>query len=132
MAGFTTGHPCIYRPYTFASGTFGTGLGRAPPPPPPLGGEGRGLRGAEARRLALARLSPNQLFAEAVEAVLSPMTRSLGLIFVSQLEGAVMGSPLPLGQSLLIAWPQAVGLIAATIVLFVVGYVAFQRQEVRA
>ena len=81
---------------------------------------------------ALARLSPNQLFAEAVEAVLSPMTRSLGLIFVSQLEGAVMGSPLPLGQSLLIAWPQAVGLIAATIVLFVVGYVAFQRQEVRA
>lgn len=81
---------------------------------------------------ALARFSPNQLFAESVEAILSPMTRSLGLIFVSQLEGAVMTSPLPLAQSLLIAWPQAVGLLAATIVLFVVGYIAFQRQEVRA
>jgi ABC-2 type transport system permease protein len=80
----------------------------------------------------LARLSPNQLFAESVEAILSPMTRSLGLIFVSQLEGAVMGTPLPLGQSILIAWPQAVGLIAATILLFVIGYVVFQRQEVRA
>jgi ABC-2 type transport system permease protein len=32
----------------------------------------------------------------------------------------------------LIAWPQAVGLIAGTIVLFVATYVAFQRQEVRA
>lgn len=80
----------------------------------------------------LARISPNQLFAEAVTAILSPDTRSLGLIFVSQFEGAVMGAPLPLLQSLLIAWPQIVGLTAATIVLFVIGYVVFQRQEVRA
>ena len=81
---------------------------------------------------ALARLSPNQLFAEAITAILNPDTRSLGLIFVSQYEGAVMGSPLPLTQSLLIAWPQIVGLAASTIVLFVAGYIAFQRQEVRA
>jgi ABC-2 type transport system permease protein len=80
----------------------------------------------------LERLSPTQLFAEAVVAVLSPMTRTLGPVFISQLEGAVMGMPLPLTQSLLIAWPQMVGLIAATILLFVVGYVVFQRQEVRA
>ena len=33
---------------------------------------------------------------------------------------------------MLIAWPQIVGLIASTIVLFVAGYVVFQRQEVRA
>jgi ABC-2 type transport system permease protein len=39
---------------------------------------------------------------------------------------------LPLGESLLIAWPLTVGLIASVIVLFVVTYVAFQRQEVRA
>jgi ABC-2 type transport system permease protein len=81
---------------------------------------------------ALARISPNQLFAEAVTAILNPDTRSTGLIFFTQMEGAVMGSPLPLLQSLLIAWPQIVGLAAATIVLFVIGYVAFQRQEVRA
>jgi ABC-2 type transport system permease protein len=81
---------------------------------------------------ALSRLSPNDLFGEAVLALLSPDTRSLGPIFLSQLQGAVIGAPLPLGQSLMLAWPQAVSLIAGTIVLFVIGYVAFQRQEVRA
>ena len=35
-------------------------------------------------------------------------------------------------QSVLIVWPQIVGLIAGTILLFVIGYVVFQRQEVRA
>jgi ABC-2 type transport system permease protein len=44
----------------------------------------------------------------------------------------VVGAPLPFGQSLLVAWPQIVGLVAAAILVFVVGYVAFQRQEVRA
>ena len=81
---------------------------------------------------ALARLSPSTLFAEVVQVVLNPATRALGPVFMSQLEGALMGSPLPLGQSLLIAWPQFVSLIAGTILLFVAGYVVFQRQEVRA
>ena len=80
----------------------------------------------------LARISPNHLFGEVVLAILSPTTRSLGPIFIDQLQGAVLGAPLPLAQSLIIAWPQAVGLIAGTIVLFVAGYVVFQRQEVRA
>ena len=80
----------------------------------------------------LARLSPNQLFGECVLAVLSPTTRSLGPIYVEQLQGAVMGAGLPLGQSLLIAWPQIVGLVAGTIVMFVASYIVFQRQEVRA
>lgn len=43
-----------------------------------------------------------------------------------------MGAPLPLSQSVLVAWPQIVGLIAASILLFVASYVAVQRQEVRA
>lgn len=81
---------------------------------------------------ALGRLSPNQLYGELVLAVLSPSTRSLGPIFLEQLQGAVIGAPLPLGQSLMLAWPQAVALIASTIVLFVASYVVFQRQEVRA
>lgn len=80
----------------------------------------------------LGRLSPNALFGEAMLAVLSPTTRSLGPVFLDQLRGALMGAPLPFGESVLIAWPQIVGLIAATIVLFVLGYVLFQRQEVRA
>jgi ABC-2 type transport system permease protein len=81
---------------------------------------------------ALARLSPSTLFGEAVLALLHPTTRTLGPIYLSDLQGAVMGAPLPFTQSLLVAWPQIVGLLAATILLFVSGYVAFQRQEVRA
>jgi ABC-2 type transport system permease protein len=80
----------------------------------------------------LARLSPSTLFAEVVVALLDPTTRALGPIYLSQLQGAVLGAPLPLGESVLIAWPQIVGMIATAILLFVIGYVIFQRQEVRA
>jgi ABC-2 type transport system permease protein len=80
----------------------------------------------------LARLSPSTLFGESVLALLHPSTRSLGPVYLSQLQGAVMGAPLPLSQSVLVAWPQIVGLFAVSILLFVAGYVAFQRQEVRA
>jgi ABC-2 type transport system permease protein len=80
----------------------------------------------------LARLSPSTLFGEIVLALLNPTTRTLGPLYLSQLQGAVIGAPLPFSESVLIAWPQIVGLIAGTIVLFVIGYIAFQRQEVRA
>ena len=80
----------------------------------------------------LQRLSPSTLFGEVVVAILNPTTRSLGPMYLSQLQGAVLGAPMPLGESLIIAWPQIVGLIASTILLFVTGYVIFQRQEVRA
>lgn len=80
----------------------------------------------------LARLSPTTLFGESVLALLHPTTRTLGPVYMSELEGAVMGSPLPFWDSVMVAWPQIVGLVAASILLFVGGYVAFQRQEVRA
>jgi ABC-2 type transport system permease protein len=80
----------------------------------------------------LARLSPSTLYGEAVVAMLNPDVRALGPLFLEQLQGAVVGAPLPLGQSILIAWPQIVSLIAGMILLYVIGYVAFQRQEVRA
>jgi ABC-2 type transport system permease protein len=80
----------------------------------------------------LARLSPSTLFGEVVVALLDPTTRSLGPIYLSQMQGAVLGAPLPVGESMLIAWPQTVGMIATAILLFVIGYVIFQRQEVRA
>jgi ABC-2 type transport system permease protein len=82
--------------------------------------------------LMLARLSPNTLYAEATIALLRPTVRALGLVLPIQLEGAVLGAPLPLSQSLLLIWPQLTGLIAATILLFALGYVLFQRQEIRA
>ena len=81
---------------------------------------------------ALMRISPSHLFGEVVLALLSPSTRSLGPVFMDQLQGAVGGAPLAFADSLAVAWPQAVALVAGMIVLFAAGYVAFQRQEVRA
>ncbi|MCS7057877.1 MAG: ABC transporter permease [Meiothermus sp.] len=89
------------------------------------------LRQAEAL-LAFSRVSPNTLYAEAIQAILNPGVRSLGPVLISQLQGALLGSPLPLGQSLLLAWPQLTGLIALTLLLFALAYVLFQRREVRA
>ena len=53
------------------------------------------------------------MFGEVVLAILNPSTRALGPIYLSQLQGAVIGAPLPLGESLILAWPQIVGLVAA-------------------
>jgi ABC-2 type transport system permease protein len=82
---------------------------------------------------ALRRISPNDLFNGAAVALLAPDTRQVSqIVDLSQWQGAVLGSPLPFTESLAIAWPQAVALIAGVIVLFVAGYIVFQRQEVRA
>lgn len=78
------------------------------------------------------RLSPNTLYAETALALLHPGTRALGPVLISQLQGALLGAPLPVMQSFILIWPQLTGLIAATIVIFVIAYIAFQRQEIRA
>jgi ABC-2 type transport system permease protein len=54
----------------------------------------------------------------------------LGLALIER--GAIPDAPIPLVQSVLIVWPQIVGLVAGTILLFVAAYIVFQRQEVRA
>jgi ABC-2 type transport system permease protein len=82
--------------------------------------------------LNLTRLSPNTLYTEIMLALLQPTLRSVGLILPIQLDGALTGSPLPVRESVLIIWPQFTGLIAVTILLFALGYVLFQRQEIRA
>jgi ABC-2 type transport system permease protein len=78
------------------------------------------------------RLSPNTLYAETALALLHPATRALGPVLMSQLEGALIGSPLPVSQSFLLIWPQLTGLVAGMIVIFAIAYIAFQRQEIRA
>ena len=40
--------------------------------------------------------------------------------------------PLPLGQSLLVVWPQLTGLIAATVICFAISYIMFMRREIRS
>ena len=81
--------------------------------------------------LGLDRLSPNTLFVEATVGLLNPATRSFGIVLPSQLLGALLGAPLPLGESVMLIWPHLTGLIAATILLFALAYVLFQRQEIR-
>jgi len=81
--------------------------------------------------MTLTRLSPNTLYTEATMGLLHPTVRAFGLVLPFQLQGAILGTPLPLRQSLLLIWPQLTGLIAATILLFALGYVLFQRQEIR-
>ena len=102
------------------------------PPDPRYTALGLQTPGTAQLEQILARFSSSTLYAEIVVALLDPTTRALGPIYLSQLQGAVLGAPLPFAESVLIAWPQMVGMIATAIVLFVIGYVIFQRQEVRA
>jgi ABC-2 type transport system permease protein len=80
----------------------------------------------------LDRISPNTLYAEIALALLQPATRALGPVLYSQVQGALFGAPLPAAQSFILVWPQLTGLIATMIVIFVIAYVVFQRQEIRA
>lgn len=81
--------------------------------------------------LTLNRLSPTELFSETITTMLSPGVRSLGPLTMDQLVGAI-ASPLSLGQSLILIWPQLTGLIAATMICFGISYALFMRQEIRS
>lgn len=80
----------------------------------------------------IARISPQTLYGEIASMLLDPSSRSVGPLFMSQLQGALLNAPLPTSQSLIIIWPQISGLAAAMVLLFTFGYIVFQRQEVRA
>jgi ABC-2 type transport system permease protein len=80
----------------------------------------------------ISRISPATLYGEIASMLLDPSSRSVGPVFQSQLEGALMGSPLSTGQSILIVWPEIATMVAEMLVLFTLSYVVFQRQEVRA
>jgi ABC-2 type transport system permease protein len=79
----------------------------------------------------LDRLSPTTLYNETAQALLQPEKRFFGFVYLSQLVGA-LPAPLPTLQSFILVWPQLTGLVAATIVIFAIAYIAFQRQEIRA
>ena len=81
--------------------------------------------------LNLLRFSPNQLYSEATTTLLMPSVRSLGPLSMAQVQGAIPG-PLPLGQSLLLVWPQLTALIAASVICFALSYVFFMRKEIRS
>jgi len=82
-------------------------------------------------KMGLLRMMPNQLFTEATTTLLMPSVRSLGPLTMEQVYGTIPG-PLPLGQSLLLVWPQVTGLISATVICFALSYVSFMRREIRS
>ncbi len=82
-------------------------------------------------KMNLLRIMPNELFSEATTTILVPSIRSLGPLSVAQVYGAIPG-PLPLGQSLLLVWPQVTALISATVICFVISYISFMRREIRS
>ncbi len=82
-------------------------------------------------KFLLLQLVPGRLFNEATTTLLMPGVRSLGPLTYWQLQGTIP-SPLPLGQSILLVWPQLVGLLAVTLVCFVLSYVSFMRSEIRS
>ena len=81
--------------------------------------------------LGINRLSPYYLYSEAVTTIMNPSVRSVNVITVESLSGAVSGY-LSLGQSLLLVWPHLAGLIALMLITFAGSYVCFMRQEIRA
>lgn len=81
--------------------------------------------------LGLNRISPYYLYSEAVSTIMNPSVRSVNVVTMDQLVGAV-SSYLSLGQSLLLVWPHLTGLVALMLVAFGGSYVGFMRQEVRA
>lgn len=81
--------------------------------------------------LNLLRFAPSQLFSDATTTLLMPSIRSLGPLTMEQVAGAIP-NPLPLGESVLIVWPQLTGLIAATILCFALSYFSFMRKEIRS
>ena len=81
--------------------------------------------------LGINRLSPYYLYSEAISTIMNPGVRSVNVVTVDQLIGAVSGY-LSLGQSVLLVWPHLTGLAALLLVAFGGAYLGFMRQEVRA
>ena len=81
--------------------------------------------------LALNRISPYYLFSEAATTILNPSVRSIGVVTMSSISGA-LASSLSFGQSLLLVWPHLVVMAGLAMAGFAAAYVSFMRQEIRA
>lgn len=78
----------------------------------------------------ISRVSPSFLYGEVIQVLLIPSHPVMMLISIYT-TGLEPG-PLPLGQSLLIAWPQITGLIGLTALCFAISYMKFMREEIRS
>jgi len=77
------------------------------------------------------RFSPVVLFQEIVIALLNPSARAFGVSSLIKLS-ELLPTSLSISQSLMVIWPQFVGLIALMLICFAISYIIFMRQEIRA
>jgi ABC-2 type transport system permease protein len=82
--------------------------------------------------IMLQRFSPSTLFGEAATVLLLPIWRGTELLLAGEELSYMLFNPLPLGQSLLLVWPQLTTLIGLAAVCFAVSYIVFMRQEIRS
>ena len=83
----------------------------------------------------VARLSPIYLFTESMVVTLVPATRSasqLLTIFTTDAANYLMTTPLSFWQSFISVWPQIIVTVLLTVVCFVISYVKFMFEEIRA
>lgn len=83
----------------------------------------------------ISRISPIQLFNESMAIVLLPQARTMSqILLLSQSDAAyyLLNTPLSVGQSLLIVWPQIIITILLTLICFAVAYIKFMREEIRS
>jgi ABC-2 type transport system permease protein len=84
--------------------------------------------------ITLTRISPIQVFQEAMAVLLVPGMRTLTDLLQIQIGGtnAPLMTPLSLGQSLIMVWPHLISLVLLTVICFAISYVKFMREEIRA
>jgi ABC-2 type transport system permease protein len=82
----------------------------------------------------LSAINPGTLYSQVTLALLNPSVTSVTVPSLAQFIQLSQQIPtqLSLDQSVLVAWPQVVILVALTVASFVLAYVTFLRQEVRA
>jgi ABC-2 type transport system permease protein len=83
---------------------------------------------------AISRISPSTLYGEIVQVLLVPVmgNASSTLMWLNIYAGGMTPTPLSLGQSLLLVWPQLTSMIALTALCFAGSYIKFMREEIRA
>lgn len=82
-------------------------------------------------RNMIEHVSPVILFQEISTVILNPFARTFDILSLMQAKNLIP-SPLSLSQSLLVIWPQFVGLIALMVICFAISYIIFMRQEIRS
>jgi len=78
----------------------------------------------------ISRISPGVLYGEVTQVLLIPSHPVMFMI--SMYYTGLEPNPLPLSQSLLIAWPQLTSLIGLTALCFAISYIKFMREEIRS